>query len=263
MNSSKFARYFRRARFLLWRSKGALSQRSTEQESLRIVSAADASHFRSLVQLLDSITLFEPLASVSIYDLGLSDDQRRELTRIALTSNRMTLKHFEFNAYPPHFSMSESAGSYAWKPAAVERELNQSEDSLLLWLDAGDVLTRPLTNVRRAIRECGLWSPASAGTIEEWTHATTLARFAMDSKTLRSSNLNGAIIGVDRRSRKAKLAVHWWSLAARDRDWIAPNGSDRSNHRQDQSLITCIAAALSISCFPTNTLELATHQDID
>lgn len=260
---STLTRTFRRIRFILWLLKGLVKPVPKKRESLRIITGADSSHFKSLVQLLESVNRFEPLVSVSVYDLGLTDDQREVMKQVSLNSKDVTLKQFDFGSYPQHFKMSESAGSYAWKPAAVETELNQSDESLLLWLDAGDVLRRPLENVRRAIRDCGLWSPASAGTIAEWTHPTTLEKFSLPQRTLLSPNLNGAIVGVDRRCRKAKLAVHWWSLAANDKEWIAPKGSDRSNHRQDQSLLTLIAAALSLYSFPTNTLELATHQDVD
>lgn len=251
------------ARFLLWRTQAVVNPWVPTREPLRIITAADSSHYMSLLQLLESIVRFEPTASVVIYDLGFAEDQRKELAKKVSLTSRMNLKPFEFSAYPSHFAMSKSAGSYAWKPTIFEMEMNGSAESLLLWLDAGDILKGPLFNVRRAIRKCGLWSPASAGTVEEWTHPTTLERFAVSHKALTSGNLNGAIVGIDSRSRKAKLAVHWWSLAAQHKEWIAPEGSDRSNHRQDQSLLTLIATVLSISCYPTNTLELATHQDVD
>lgn len=257
-------RLMRGIRYAAWIAAGAVGQGSVAiSGSLRIVTGADSTHFRSLLQLLQSLKAHESRSSVVAYDLGLSDDERMELGSAVSAMPGWEIVRFPFEEYPPYFNIHESAGSYAWKPVIVERELSRTSERYLLWLDAGDMALKTLRGVRRAIQTCGVWSPSSSGTIGEWTHVATVEKFAASERSLARPSLASGIVGFDTESHKARLIAHFWSLAAQNRDWIAPPGSDRSNHRQDQSVLSLIVASLGIRPFPTRTLEIAIHQDAD
>lgn len=252
----------RSASALKWSARRLWSHRS-RLVPLRVVTAADSSHFRSLMQLLDSLGTHEPESEVVVYDLGLLPEQRDQVARYVGDHPLVSRRDFDYAAYPAHFDVSIAAGQYAWKPAIIAGELLRCTGQFLVWLDAGDRVEAPMRNVRTAIACSKLWSPRSSGTVSEWTHPGLLTLIGPAQRHLTSSNLNGAIVGVDSGSPKARAVVNLWALAAREKSWIAPVGSSRDNHRQDQSLLTLLVLWANVRPVPRGTLEVSTHQDID
>ena len=74
------------------------------------------------------------------------------------------------------------------------------------------------------------------------------------------------MIGFSSRSTKALNLLNEWFKYSMIREVIAPEGSDKSNHRQDQSLLTLLAYRGHIAPGPTaRNLHLnciLQHQDI-
>lgn len=54
-------------------------------------------------------------------------------------------------------------------------------------------------------------------------------------------NLNGACVAFDPMNAKARGLAEEWALLAREQNIIAPPGSSRENHRQDQALLSVLA----------------------
>ena len=52
---------------------------------------------------------------------------------------------------------------------------------------------------------------------------------------------NGAFVGFDTRSGEAMAALRGWRECSLDVECIAPSGSHRGNHRQDQAALTVLA----------------------
>ncbi len=137
---------------------------------LKLVTAADTSHFRSLIQFIKSVVRFEPRVPIIVYDLGLTEGER------CLLSGRFSLcdmRRFDFAAYPPHLNLRIKAGEYAWKPVIVWDVLAVS-DMPVCWMDAGNVLVDELDGILKALSVTGFYSPYSPGTIGEWTHPKML-----------------------------------------------------------------------------------------
>lgn len=205
--------------------------------SLTIVSAADKSHFVPLVQLLVSIQRFEPNARVHIWDLGLTILQC-EVLQSCFTGLQM--RKFDFDSKPSFIRIENDTGSYAWKPLIVQEE-SEDDSGFLIWLDAGDRLVSSLSPITRLLKSRPFYSPYSSGTLSNWTHQDMLKRFDLTYDSSHLRNLNGAIIAFDTREQPARVLINEWSRCALDKECIAPNGSDRTNHRQDQSALSCIA----------------------
>ena len=231
---------------------------------IQIVTGADRSHYRSLMNLLKSVREHEPEARVNVWDLGLLETQLQE---IAVRFPKYRIKKFPFDEYPSYFDIRVAAGEYAWKPVIICGEAAIT-DRIVVWLDAGNIVTSRLTWVRRLTDSMGLFSPYSSGTISQWTHPGTLAALGVREELLSRRNLAACLIAVDPLSDRAMVLLKRWEECALCRDCIAPVGSDRNNHRQDQAVFTVLSYQedLAPSGFLgelTEPLGVRTHQDVE
>lgn len=231
-----------------------------------IISGANSSHGYSLVQLIESINHVEPNTKLIVYDLGLTPEQR---TLAKQKIKNGIFKVFDFSSYPAFYDINVEAGQYAWKPAIIWAEM-QEHGQPVCWMDAGNVVKRPLKRIRRELNRIGFYSESSKGTIPDWTHPGMLDYFGLDrdwGKGLR--NLNGACIAFDPNMSLPSSVAEQWANCARIEKCIAPQGSSRQNHRQDQALLSVLAYQSGLVHRPTPRPKLAwrkefiTHQDID
>jgi hypothetical protein len=233
-----------------------------------IVTGADSTHFRSLLQLLETAAKCEPLAQIVVWDLGLSTS---EVHRIKENFPRHHYRVFPFREYPPYFDIAVSAGEYAWKPVAIQLTADEfiaeSPSSILLWCDAGNYLRRPLRWLRMYVGKHGVYSPGSTGNLIHWTHPQTLAYFALSGKQLSRRNCAAAYVAFDLEKQEALGLLKDWSDLAQLKEVIAPEGSSRADHRQDQALLSCLLVARDIlpdTAYRTNwTGEYLTHRDVE
>ena len=74
-------------------------------------------------------------------------------------------------------------------------------------------------------------------------------------KILNKRNLASGMVGFNSNNEKSLEILNEWFEKAQLEDFIAPKGSNRSNHRQDQSLLTLI-------CYKQNIVRKipSTHQ---
>ena len=235
-----------------------------DNQNLNIVTGADTTHAKSLINLLKSILKFEPNAQVTIWDLGLNQGQINSIFEL---SNCFQIRKFDFESYPKFMDIKVDAGHYAWKPIIIE-ETMKSKIGILIWLDAGNVLTGRLDLLKRVTISQGLFSPYSPGTIEQWTHPATISYLKCPSKSLSSRNCNGALVSVLLSNEHALRVVQKWKELSFAQSCIAPIGSNRSNHRQDQAVLTVLC---EINGFNKKgwyrilhwRYNVLTHQDVD
>lgn len=228
---------------------------------LTLVTGASSSHFKSLLQLLCSIAEHEPDMPVVAYDLGLHPYERAE---VAALFPQYRLPRFDFRRYPAHVDLGRERGQYAWKPIIVWQVLARVAGPVC-WMDAGNVLTARLNGIRSALAVRGFYSPVSKGTINDWTHPGMLDYFGVDAQWAAGRrNLSGACIAFHPRNLRALKLAKAWRDGALIKRCIAPRGSSRANHRQDQALLTVLAHR---SGFPDAILRekpgFVIHQDID
>jgi len=239
-------------------------RRFSTRSDIHIVTGADSSHCRSLINLLKTVQQYEPLATVSIWNLGLSAS---ELANIELMFPNYELKFFDFDIHEPHMNISINAGEYAWKPTIIASEAKNTE-RLVLWLDAGNILTQKLNWIRRFTKKKGFFSPFASGTLEDWTYPTMLERYNVSSAMRKKPNLNGAIVAFSRSYPQADVLLQAWAECAQNKDCIAPPGSNRNNHRQDQAALSVLAylqgmAPSGIQARSTSRLGIRIHQDVE
>jgi Protein of unknown function (DUF1647) len=203
-------------------------------DNLTIVTGASSNHFRSLERLLYSLSIFAPRTRTIVYDLGLA------LTELEELASRSTIvRQFRFPAYPPHVDISKDRGQYAWKPILIHEVLLEF-GGLVLWLDAGDLVLSPLARVWSFVARNALVSPRSSGTLRDWTHPGTLCCLNVPAQDQSRNNRNGAVVGLDGDCEWARRLSAEWKTCALQRDCIAPKGSSRKNHRQDQAVLSAL-----------------------
>lgn len=229
-----------------------------------IVTGSDSSHFKSLYQLLKSLEIFEKNTKTIIFDLGITLKEREIIQK---DFPNFELRKFNYSDYPSYFNIKINAGEYAWKPVIINDILNEFKSSVC-WLDSGNLIVKPLMSIRKIVELYGFYSPFSKGNISDWTHPKTLEflNTSNDKNIVNQRNLNGACISVDYNNLQVKNVIKKWSDCAKNKDCIAPEGSSRKNHRQDQSALSTLVYKYIPKIGKKMMFKkfgFKTHQDID
>ena len=238
----------------------SLLQSGKETKQIVLVTGADQSHSKSLLQFIASVASFEPQSLLIVYNLGFSMEIRKQCEKI---HGNIDVKDFDFSKYPSFVNIRVEAGSYAWKPIIINDVMNQY-NLPLCWMDAGNVIIEPLRSIRILLHERGFYSPASSGCIRDWTHPKTLAYFKVKKDLLRKRNLNGACIAINPDFDSIRTMINRWRECSLIKECIAPEGSNKLNHRQDQAVLSVLAHQMGImkKSYDKN-LGFCTHQDND
>lgn len=222
-----------------------------------LLTAASSNHMAALrgaaCRLL-STTAIDVVAGVYAYDLGLTDPERQEIT----TWPNWHLRSFPFASYPAHFALGAGAGEYAWKPVIIADALE--EFGWIVWLDAGThvCMKKSLADLANASLASGVATLATSGTIGTWTYPGTLDHLAgWEHASLPNPAAN--IISMFGRSPAHLYVSAVWRSCALHKDCIAPAGSSRANHRQDQAVLAVLLAHMGIR--PIGIPGLSMHCD--
>jgi len=211
-----------------------------------IITGASANHFCPLKSFLyaihEKIKESQTNIRIIVYDLGLSEKQNKELGNLQEKGYLTKVKLLDWSKYPSFWNISIARGEYGWKPGMIY-ETSQSYPGVLIWLDSGTkVDTKFFENIDKFLDENdGFVSPSSPGLMINWTHPGVYDYFNDDhTKYDNLPNCNGASIVFD--TKRTQSLIDSWYECALERDCIAPPGSSRVNHRQDQALLTYFAA---------------------
>ncbi|KAG9072754.1 hypothetical protein KI688_000530 [Linnemannia hyalina] len=116
------------------------------------------------------------------------------------------------------------------------------EQGIVLWLDSGDRISVPFLRwLPSFLLQNGMWSPQSQSDMQTWTHPGLFSYYhdSMDNYDPKESNCNGAAMAFDVRNHTMRDGImREWVQCSLTKDCIAPEGSSRANHRQDQAALT-------------------------
>jgi hypothetical protein len=108
-------------------------------------------------------------------------------------------------------------------------------------MDAGNIIINRLDNINELIKKDNIYSGYSSGNIKQWTHEKTIEYmgcFYNGYDLTQASCRNGACIGFNYNTDYVKTFVEEYRNYALIKECIAPEGSSRENHRQDQSVFS-------------------------
>ncbi len=211
--------------------------RKPYQNNIIFVTAAEKNYFKQLDSLLESY--YKNLSNkLIVYDIGLEKDQVNYLKD---KYEKLNIRIFRFNHYPKFIGeyFDDKLGNYAWKPIIVN-ELMQECKSKVVWLDAGNLITKKIIFLKIALTASGIIVPTSSNTIRDWTHPKTIEYIGINNKYLDSNNYASGLIGFDYKSKKANKIAELWSNFSQIQECISPLDSSRENHRQDQAVLTLL-----------------------
>ena len=212
-----------------------------------IVTAASSNHFKSAKQFLASVP-----EKVVFYDIGLTEEEAEEIKQL-----NIEYRKFDFSVLPLFAHLDQPcAGAYAWKPYIID--LCCQEDDMVIWFDAGDVVT-DLKAIKDLVRKHGLYTPVSSGNVKKWTYETMLKEYEQFSMNIMR---NAAVVGVFCRHPVMRRFIREWRDMALQSKYSIPEGSTRDNHRWDQSILTCLFYKYKIEC-PYKVIGVKIHQDCD
>ncbi len=218
---------------------------------LTIVTACSENHCKSMLNFLESLyrqcNRYNVEFNCVLYDLGdLSESYKTKLLNIYPA---LSIRIFDYSKYPSYFNVHINAGEYAWKPAIIyemTQELIENNDdndeNVLLWCDAGNLIMDDLMVVKNLIKTIMIYSPYSSRMVRDFTHYKVLEYFKIypQDPILNYINRNGAIIGFYIQNPIVQQFIKMFYHFALIKDAICPEGSNRSNHRQDQALFTIL-----------------------
>ena len=208
-------------------------------KNLTIVTATDEIFYNSLIQLLNNIRYFESKIKIIVYDIGLTKIQELELLN---NFPQIIYKEFIFENYPDFISIRDEhsrIGNYAWKSIILNNETKVNHD-LLIWFDSANLISKKLIRLRIVLSAFGFYSPYSTGKLSDWTHFKTSDFFMLEKKILNKRNLTGGIVGVNCNNILSKNLISDWEFYCGIKECIAPFGSNRDNHRQDQTILSIL-----------------------
>jgi hypothetical protein len=119
----------------------------------------------------------------------------------------------------------------------------------MLWLDGGSriVEASALLNTLNWVKAYGFASRKSEGRVEHWTHIAQLKYLQADFLYLKEQqNCDASCIGFTTETYQDLLRP--WYECSITRQCIAPDGSNRFNHRQDQAALTVLSVLTQYSC---------------
>ena len=212
--------------------------------NLIVVTAASSNHFGALRQMLHSLRRLD--ARVECYDLGLTGDEASALPQW----DGFFYHRFDYEKYPPHLNVAVNAGEYAWKPVIVAEVIDRARAAQdardVLWADAGCFFHELQPIADRIAHSGGLWLRRSTGTMRQWTHPLMFEFLRADPSAYGPRpNADATLVGFAVGSARPPAGdgvyrdvVLPWKACAMEKGCIAPRGSSRANHRQDQAVLS-------------------------
>ena len=130
--------------------------------------------------------------------------------------------------------------TYAWKPVII-REVFREQQGHILWLDSANIILKNLAPVWEIISDTGCYVPYSgSGTLKEWTVQATLDYMNVPASWYSQRNRAGNTCGFSCSDEIIQSVIEKWYEFALIRECIKPEGANRGNHRDDQSLLTIL-----------------------
>ena len=165
------------------------NQRRPEHVSkITIVTGASSREFLDLLNLIDSLGVFEPNTRLVIWDLGLRPCQVRFLCdRLESLKVLLVIKEFRFTFYPLYFRSIKGI----WKPVLLKYVVD--EYGTALWFDPEQRIRRPLGHIFTAIEQHG-----------------TVASCSVRSNTGNSSAYSSSMVGFQKNVGSAYSILMKW-----------------------------------------------------
>lgn len=216
--------------------------------------------------MLYNLFKYENDLCFDIWDLGLSNIQIKKIKKILKLlrkSKKDIIIHydlFNYSNYPSFFNIKKNSGEYAWKSTIISTAYYRYKKTLL-WLDAGCYIKGSLLNVYNEIYKRKIYTIGAGSTIKYFTHVDTLRFLNASLQIQKKLMCAGGVVGLYFPSSNVSSLLSKWVICSLNIECIAPYLSNRSNHRQDQSVFSILLYQHNFGCYNTRPLNFTTHFD--
>lgn len=212
-----------------------------------IVTGVNHKYFNYLEKMLKSLDNYN-VKRIIIYDLGIekidTDNLRKNIKNY---KNNILIQTFNFDRYPEHVDLNKYYGdlcTYAWKPIIIS-EVCERFKGIVFWFDSLTLFNKDIYKLFNILKnQTPVYTPKSGGDIKRWLYPTTL-KYIYGEKYINKISRAGGCFGVNYDTEVGQLLVSEWKKYSLIKECIAPEGSNRSNHRQDQTILSIIFYHLS------------------
>ena len=182
-----------------------------------------------------------------IYDYGLNENNLNKIIKYKTTYGFKIVK-FDYSNYPEHVNLDKYTGfqcNYAFKPISIYNTCRENPNKKIIWMDCANRFnSNSINDILNILQNQSIYSPicCKAGSIEsmELHHINTIIHFKLKDDIHLIPQRTSGLFGVDYSSVCGKNIVNDWYNCSLNKNIIAPEGSSRNNHRQDQSVLTIL-----------------------
>ncbi len=204
-----------------------------------IITGCNSLYFKLWINLYNSIQHFFPNSKIYFFDLGISDDEIKYLEKCKIIYYK-----FDFNKYEDWVNINNNAGQWAWKSQCIKYivdNINIDNDirQYVAWFDSRNLLKSNLEYIFKFIDTNGIFTDTTDGTVQKWTVPKTIQYLNAD-KYINLNMRNAALPIFNINIKWVRDFINEYAKLSLIKDCISPEGSDRSNHRQDQSILTIL-----------------------
>ena len=236
---------------------GDLPELDKHYSDVLVMTGASDNHGFGSFNLMYSVLLADPYASIIFIDLGLSPkylsylsahfETYKQIQNKVHSNGFLAYRRFNWNSFPNWMNLHQTGrdkrGGYGWKPISVFDAFTQWK-GLFSWLDAGDVIVDSFSKEFSFARRYGIFVPSSPGTLTKWTHKDTLS-FMETNKLVTDLDHNGpncssGIVFIDYSFVYTHELIRRWMVCAYTSKCIVPKDANIKNHRFDQSILSVL-----------------------
>jgi hypothetical protein len=236
---------------------GRIPNYNTMDSDFIYATGASDNHFDCSLTCILSIVAADPISSFVYIDYGIEQNQLKELG--LLLSKIIQIKQskgiqsivayrkFNFNNVPTwiHINNTNDKGAYSWKVIAIH-DVASEWNGNIGWIDAGAVLTtNALIYEKYYVHKEGFFSPISGGgRSDKWIHPGT-TKFLEEHKRIQNGIpiielCSGGYVFFNYSNPSIRRMIDIYYSCSLTKKCIAPYGSSRMNHRQDQAVLSLL-----------------------
>lgn len=238
-----------------------------------LISGINDKYINIFKKFLNSIKDNYEKDNFIVYDLGLNKDNLIELNNLSKIYF-FKIKKFNFDIYPPHCNLNNNTyknNTYAWKPIIIYNECLLNKNKNIIWIDTKSIFNNNSLNlICDEIEKYGAWINISNKPKEYFTinfiHKKVRQYFNLNENDYKN-NIEmkfAGIIGFNYSKEITKKILDDWYKYSLIKDAIAPEGSNRDNHRQDQALLSILIFQKGLqNHFPNNRCGVKVHINVN
>lgn len=229
-----------------------------------LASGSSSNHFHLLLLMIHRIFSIESSICFVAWDLGLSRNEKVVLLRALkyIENNRNDIhtyyRLFNYSNYPAFYNITNM--NYAWKVFVIHNTYVTFKRNML-WLDSGCFIKDKLVYEFKQIQKRKIWSIKQNTKIGRYTHHFMLKLLETEKKFYNKYMCAGGIIGLYYPSSLVFYILEQWKACSLIKNCISPNGSNLSNHRYDQSVISILLYEHNLGCENLYPRNFVTHFD--